>query len=101
MMLKDSGISQAVKDAEEHHRAGRLEQALAGYSRVLELAPDDADALFNRSQIQLHLGQMDEALAGFDRVVALQPRDAEAQRARGVILQGLGRMEEALGAYDA
>jgi len=96
-----ANLAQAQREADEHHRAGRHAEALEAYAQVLAFVPDDADALFNRSQLLLHLGRPEEALDGFDRVAALQPSDAGTQRARGVILQSLGRLEEALAAFGA
>src|ERR1700741_2263902 len=99
--MADNDPAQALSAAEEHHRAGRFEEALAGYARVLAAEPDNADVLFNRSQILLTLGRLEEALPGFDRVVALQPAEVSTLRARGVVLQGLARLDEALASFDA
>ncbi len=96
-----TGAAQALQEAFAHHRAGRLEEAVARYDEALRRDPGSVDALFNRSQIQLALGRLEEALAGFERVVALEPSDAGALRARGVVLQALGRHEEALASLDA
>jgi Tfp pilus assembly protein PilF len=96
-----AALPAALQAALAQHRAGRHDEALAAYERVLALDADCIDALYNRSQILLARGRAAEALPGFERVAALLPADAGAQRACGVARQALGLQEEALASFGA
>jgi len=81
--------------------AGRVEEALEEYAVVLELDPDDAEALAHVGMI-LYLGERpQEALASVDRALETDPDYPEALFFRGVILlRGLDRPDEAIDALE-
>ena len=54
---------------------GNLEQAIADYSAVLRLHPDDQPALVARGKLYGRVGRWQEALADLDRAIALDPSD--------------------------
>jgi YaiO family outer membrane protein len=80
-------------------RTGRLEDAVAAYTRILEAKPDDLEARKERGRVLGWLGRNHEALDDFDRVLAVTPRDAEARLGRGRILARLQRYPEAEAEY--
>ena len=47
----------------EHHRAGRLRQAEAGYRALLDSAPDDPDALHWLGVLLYQAGRAEQAIA--------------------------------------
>ena len=51
-------------------RTDRRPEALAAYSRALEASPDDADALFNRSKLELLEKNLPEARRDVDRLLS-------------------------------
>jgi tetratricopeptide (TPR) repeat protein len=81
--------------------AGRVEEALEEYAVVLELDPDDAEALAHVGMI-LYLGERpQQALASVDRALETDPDYPEALFFRGVILlRGLDRPDQAIGALE-
>jgi YaiO family outer membrane protein len=76
-------------------RAGRLEEAVAAYSALLEAHPDEGDARKERARVLGWLHRDDEALADYERVLATTPRDVEAQLGRARTLMRLDRLDDA------
>jgi YaiO family outer membrane protein len=67
-------------------RAGRLPEAVAAYTRVLDATPDDLEARTERGRVLGWLERFEEALADFDRVLAVRPRDVDARVGKGRVL---------------
>ena len=82
-------------------RAGRWEEALAGYDAVLRLEPHHVPSLNNRGIVLSQLGRHAEALGSLDAALAANPGDPIALNNRGEALQKLARPAEALASYDA
>jgi tetratricopeptide (TPR) repeat protein len=80
-------------------RLGRDEEALAAYSKALELQADFGDVLFNLGNLLRQLGRHEDALASYDRALELAPTDATLLNNRGVSLFLLERYQEALDSY--
>jgi len=89
----------AVKGALEHHQAGRIDAAQAGYEAALALDPHNAEALFNIAGIHASRGQLGEAVTAYRRMVEDNPRHGPALCNLGVALTQLGRAPEALEYY--
>ena len=90
----------ALKERGEDHRlAKRYAEALADYSRVIELDPGNAWAIVGRGVTHQLTGQYDEALADYSRVIELDPGNAWAIAGRGVTHQLTGQYDEALADY--
>ena len=79
-----------------HHRAGRIEQALADYGRAVALNPHSAQAYNNLGVALRTRGNPEAALASYRRAVALAPDDAGIYSNMGNVLRTLGRHEEAV-----
>ena len=75
------------------------EAAIADYSRVIELAPDDAEAYNNRGLAYDALGDYEKALDDYQQAVRLRPKFAEPLSNKGAALEAIGQTEEALAAY--
>jgi YaiO family outer membrane protein len=75
-------------------RAGRLDEALAAYTALLEAHPEDLEIRMERARVLGWLHQDAEALADYDRVLAVTPRDADAALARGRALLRLDRVDD-------
>jgi YaiO family outer membrane protein len=76
-------------------RAGKLEEAAAAYTAVLEARPQALEARTERGRVLGWLGRYDEALADFDRVLAVTPRDVDARVGKGRVLAYARRYAEA------
>jgi predicted O-linked N-acetylglucosamine transferase (SPINDLY family) len=78
-----------------HHRAGRLAEALACYTRVRGAAPRSFDAWHLSGVVALQLGRTADAVAWLERAVMLDPKSAPAAMRLGLALIGAGRSAEA------
>ena len=76
------------------------QEALADFSRAIELNPQDAGAIRSRGQTYRLMGQAWEALVDFNRAIELNPNDAVAIGSRGQIHQAEGRYQDALADFD-
>ena len=83
-------------EALRHHRAGRLDQALAGYVSVLRLQPAHLSALSNGGSILRHKGRHAEALKYLQRALQVAPEDGPAWINYCNVLIELGRKTEAV-----
>ncbi|MFM7706953.1 MAG: tetratricopeptide repeat protein, partial [Gammaproteobacteria bacterium] len=81
------------------HRAGRLQEALQCYRRMLEADDKDFDALQLSGVVTMQAGDAAAALGLFDRAVQVDPGQPMLRNARGTALQTLGRFEAALAEF--
>jgi tetratricopeptide (TPR) repeat protein len=75
--------------------------AIADYTSVIHLKPDEADAFYNRGLIYAARGDPERALADFDAVVRLKPADPDAYLRRATIYLDRGDFQHALAERDA
>jgi CelD/BcsL family acetyltransferase involved in cellulose biosynthesis len=85
----------------EHHRAGRSLEAECGFRQVLELAPQDADALYRLGQILVKKGEHAAAIDLLRRLLAARPDIARAWFWLGRSLRTSGEFVEAANAFCA
>ncbi len=98
--LDESALIVALEDRGEcHQRAGRYDEALADYTRALELDPGDVWALVNRGQTYRAMERHDEALCDLSQAIELNPSSAWAPVNRGQTYQAMKRYDEALADY--
>ena len=93
--------AEALGLAMDVHRSGGLELAEVLYRRVLDTAPDYADALHYYGVLLHQTGRPDEAIGRLEEAVALRPADAGMRNNLGNVLARRGRMSEAAQAYRA
>lgn len=58
--------------AKDHHRAGRLDEALAAYKKALSADPAHGEALTGLCQVLTALGRSDEAVPFLDRALGIR-----------------------------
>ena len=84
--------------------AGNYEQAIADYSRVIDIGGDppgqSAAVLALRGWNRLQVGQNKAALADGDAAIALAPKFSGGHSVRGRALRYMGRVDEARSAFD-
>jgi hypothetical protein len=97
---KPDDIAALTSQVPELHKAGRFDDVLAVFDKILALNPNSLETHYNRATVLGDLQRFDEALAAYDKVLALKPDFVFALNNRGWILQKLRRYPEALGSYE-
>ena len=78
----------------------QFDDALEFFDRVLEMNPENADALNNKGVALYHMSRPMEALECYDLALSTDPENPEALRNKGFVLRSMQRFEEALETYD-
>jgi Flp pilus assembly protein TadD len=89
----------ALALALQHHRAGRVEEAIAAYRQALALAPDSAEIYNNLGMLLRQQGALAEAIDHYNRAIALRPSLAEAHNNLAIVLRETGKLDAAIAAY--
>lgn len=92
-------VADALADALEHHKRGRLSEAEAGYRQVLQTTPDEPEALHRLGVIAHQLGRNELALQLIDRATAVNPVHPTYHHDAGIVLHALGRIDDAIARY--
>ena len=80
------------------HRKGDLKDAETLYRRILEVAPDYADAIHFYGVLLHHRDRSDEAIAMIERSIALEPAPGRYNNLGNALVER-GRLEQAIDAY--
>ena len=83
-----------------HSKLGDDRRAAEDFSRVIELEPDNAEALENRAAAPDALGEHRLAREDYDAVIRLEPDNAVALYSRGACLAHMGDLTGALADFD-
>ena len=98
-MSASATLQESFEAALHHHQAGRLNQAIAGYTRAIALRPDFPEACYNLGNAFAALGQLDQAATSYARVIALTPHSPQAHNNLGVVRREQGRLDEAAACF--
>ena len=82
------------------HQAGRLDEAKAGYEKILRVQPDHFDALHLSGVIQYQRERYADAVKMIKKAIEVNANLAPPYSNLGLALQKLGRPQEALSSYD-
>ncbi|MDD5179978.1 MAG: tetratricopeptide repeat protein [Gallionellaceae bacterium] len=94
------GASLAILQAAlAHHQAGRLPQANTLYRQILQVAPDDPDALHFSGLIAHQTGKNEAAIELIGKAILFRPDYADAHYNLGIVLQEQGRLDDAAASY--
>ena len=88
-----------ILEALEHHRAGRLAEAVEIYQQILQATPDNADALHLMGNAVLQLGDADLSLSLISRASALFPENTAYLLSLGMAYRVKKLFEMALDCY--
>ncbi len=80
---------------------GRFEEAVAGFSKVLEKTPDHVTALQSRGTAKLKLSDFEGAIGDFTECLKLNQANDRILCGRGTAYLALGRLEEALDDFNS
>ncbi len=92
-------LDQAVALAILLQKNAQLAEAREVYRRVLETAPNHADALHYAGVLAHQQGRSDEAVALIEKSLAVAPDRADCYNNLGIVFQSTGRLEAAIDAY--
>lgn len=99
MASPQASPDRTLAEAIAHHKAGKFEKALKGYSRVLKRNPTHLDALILGGQAAHFAGKRDTALRMLTRASRSYPDNPQASYNLGVLHKSNGSLEEALQAF--
>ena len=93
-------IDAALREARTHLQNARLAKAAATCTDLLDIAPDNIDALYTLAVAQRMQRQIPTALATLDQLIAINPSYGRAWQERGHCLRDSSRSEDAIAAYQ-
>lgn len=95
--VKAESIADGYNNRGISHRALKnFEQAMADYTKAIELKPTDPMPLVNRANLHVQLKKTDLALADYANAVAVDPKYHSTYAQRGILLDSTGRTDDAL-----
>lgn len=77
------------------NEAGDHKEAADRFARLVELAPEDAEAHYNLGAVLAALDRTAEAIESYRRAIAIEPRHAKAHSNLGSALRTSGALDEA------
>lgn len=97
---EEVSIPTALQLAVEHHKAGRFPQAKAIYQKILQVEPNDPDAL-QLSGVIAHQTEEDEiAVEYIDKAIRARPSNPAFHCNMGNALRGLNKLDEAVASFN-
>ena len=88
-------ISEALAVAVQYHQSGNLQQAEAIYRQVLQVDPNNVDALHLLGVIAGQMGKHDLAVEYISQAIRIRPSDAVLHHNLGKALKDQGQLGEA------
>jgi len=82
------------------HQSGKLEQALSGYLKILELVPTHFDALQLTGTLWAQTGESAKSLLYFDKALETNPLSANVWNNKGMALYQLKQLELSIESYS-
>ena len=94
-----TNLAAALQAAMAKHQAGKLDAAVQHYRAILQVVPNQPDALHYLGVAQHQLGNITEAARLIQEAVAIAPDYADAHNNLGNVLKELGELARAEQAY--
>ncbi|HWL94670.1 MAG TPA: tetratricopeptide repeat protein [Phycisphaerae bacterium] len=82
--------------AQQHYRAGRLQEAESALSRVLAMTPNNAEVYKFGAHLYIELGQLAKAQEAVAAAARLPGYDAETEYLAGMVAERYGDLERAV-----
>jgi Tfp pilus assembly protein PilF len=89
-----------LKNALQHHRAGRLAEAEQLYRQILTIDAHQADSLHLLGMIAYQAGRYEDAVEMIRGAIAINEKGASYHSNLGTVLQAQGNLDEAAISYD-
>jgi len=96
----DVSTVETLRSAIALHLQGALDEAAALYTKIVELQPDNVEAIQLLATIALQQKNFADAVVFFERALVLNPDDETLHNNLGIALHQLTRYEEALLPYN-
>jgi predicted O-linked N-acetylglucosamine transferase (SPINDLY family) len=93
-------VEQAIELATQHHNAGRLSQAEDIYHQVLQVQPNNIDALHLLGLIAAHLKHYESAIELIQKAIRINPTVPQFYHSLGKIFSEQGQLAEAIACYQ-
>jgi len=93
--MSPAQLQSLLQQAIAHHRANRLPEASAIYTRIRALAPRNFDAVHLLGVVAIQQGRSTDAVELLKKAATLDPRHAVCRMRLGLALLGAGRAREA------
>lgn len=93
-------LKRLLDEAVFHHRAGHFAQAEPLYRRILEIDPDNAEALHLLGLMAYQIGKLDQAVDLISRAIRNNSNKAAYFFNLGIVLQRQGKFLDAVAAYQ-
>ncbi len=90
----------AVAKAMEYAQKGQGNEAIAEFTRAIQLNPENAKSYNNRGQIYSAMSNAELAMADFNKAIEVDPQLIMAYYNRGIIKEANGNINEALDDYS-
>jgi lipoprotein NlpI len=88
------------RQAQRNEAAGKFAEAVANYTKLLELNPADASAWFLRGSAHFKAGKIAESIADFDKQIALDPKAKVSHWQRGISYYYAGRWDDGIAQFE-
>ena len=88
-------LSKSLRDAVEHHQAGRLDEAEGLYRAMLQVEPNHADALHLLGVVNHQLARNEQARELIHKAIMLNPQAAEYHNNLGEVCRAMHSLDEA------
>src|SRR5215472_14906399 len=99
-MNPNPNLSVFFKEATEHHRAGRLSEAVRRYEFLISQDPANTQVLHLAGVACTQMKDYPRAVSFLKRCAALDPKSAEIANNFGLALYGDGRVREAVTRFE-
>ncbi|NES78731.1 MULTISPECIES: tetratricopeptide repeat protein [Okeania] len=98
--LLNLDLQKNLQRAVINNRQGNFQQAIANYTKAVELNPYYPIAYNNRANIYSHIEKYEQALADYNKAIQLNPNNFKAYINKGLVYYKQGKYEQALVQYD-
>src|SRR5205807_4634362 len=86
--------------ATAYRAAAKLNEALADFSKSVELAPQSASGYIGRGEVEMIQRQLDAAIADFNKALESAPDNLSVRRYRAFCYRTLKKIPEAIADYS-
>lgn len=97
--MNSKNLSATLSNGHAYIQAGKLEDAAGVYQAILEVEPEQLEALHHLGIVAYQMGRFQEAQSLISKVISLNPQDAMAYSNLGLIFEALEKLDLAASAF--